>query len=152
MTHKPPFPGKSFCAISGSVSQKTVKEAQRNAPSFPKQAHKGTSAAFRSPGFMPSPLRRTLTLLPPLFFRYSFGESLSLTDKCTFFQAVCQEKSRGIPCFFRTTHRMSCKAQRFSPRKNSATVPGPEWAPITGPIWFRYIFFTPSLSRTCFST
>ena len=33
--------------------------------------------------------------------------------------------------------------QRLSARKNRATVPGPEWAPITGPMVEMHTRFTP---------
>ena len=44
------------------------------------------------------------------------------------------------------------RRQRWVPRKNRATVPGPEWAPITGPMKLMRISFTPILLLTCSAT
>ena len=48
-------------------------------------------------------------------------------------------KSVFTPCSMLTTAKLF---YLFSPKKNNATVPGPEWEPITGPILFIIISLT----------
>ncbi len=68
--------------------------------------------------------------------------------KITFLPAPCPQKKR----LFANSRRSFPYFYLWLPKKNSATVPGPEWLPITGPIYVVRTSFTGNSARTSRAT
>lgn len=110
-------------------------------------------AALSPPGLVPPLLRGTIMFCSPLFLKYPCHQLTTHLYYSTRFPPVCQEKTspRDVksPWAFQ---KLFGWFYRSFPRKNRATVPGPEWAPITGPIKPSFTCWTPNFSWICRST